>query len=98
MPSLDSRTICRTGGGPVCGDLTGPATREERKVAMSDFQSILRWRGAIATLLAALAVLLAVTAVSASASARAASPPTFCVRLPSTGLLPPGQTASTQLE
>ena len=65
---------------------------------MSDFQSILRRRGAIATLLAALAVLLAVSAVSASASARAVSPPTFCVRLPSTGLLPPGQTASTQLE
>jgi len=65
---------------------------------MSEVRSKLRRRGAIVALLTAFAVLIAASAVAASASARSAAPPVFCVRVPQSGLLPPGQSASTQLE
>ena len=65
---------------------------------MSDFRSRVRGRGAIVVVLAALAALIAAGSISASASRAAAAPPVICVRVPQTGLLPPGQSASTQLE
>ncbi|HYZ77518.1 MAG TPA: hypothetical protein VE596_09100 [Gaiellaceae bacterium] len=65
---------------------------------MSHPRSILKRRGVFAALFAALAVVLAPSALSASASPSAASPPVICLRVPSSGLLPPGQTASTPLE
>jgi hypothetical protein len=60
---------------------------------MSHPRSILKRRGVFAALFVALAVLLASSALSASAS-----PPVICLRVPSSGLLPPGATASTPLE
>ena len=65
---------------------------------MSYIASLLRRRGALVAVLAALAAMLAASALSAAASVQAASPPVICQRLPLSGLLPPGQTASTQLE
>ena len=65
---------------------------------MSEVRSKLRRRGAMVALLTAFAVLIAASAVAASASARSAAPPVFCVPVPQSGLLPPGQSASTQLE
>jgi hypothetical protein len=65
---------------------------------MSDIRSLLRRRGALVAVLAALAALLAASALSAAAAAGPASPPVICQRLPLSGLLPPGQTASTQFE
>ena len=66
---------------------------------MSHRCSVLRWAGLVAALLVLLGVVaLAPGAVSASAGAQAASPPIICVRVPASGLLPPGQSASTQLE
>jgi hypothetical protein len=53
-----------------------------------------KWR-LFAALVVALAAGLVPSALSASA---APTPPVICVRVPSSGLLPPGQTASTQLE
>jgi hypothetical protein len=61
---------------------------------MSALLSLRRW-SLFAALLAALVVVLVPSALSASA---APTPPGFCVRLPSSGLLPPGATASTPLE
>ena len=60
---------------------------------MSHPRSNLKRRGALAALFVALAVLLASSALSASAS-----PPVICLRVPSSGLLPPGATTSTPLE
>jgi hypothetical protein len=54
-------------------------------------------RGALAALLAVLVLPIAASAVSAGASA-APAPPSICQRVPTSGLLPPGQTAQTQLE
>jgi hypothetical protein len=54
-------------------------------------------RGALAALLAVLVLPIAASAASAGASA-APTPPTICQRLPTSGLLPPGQSAQTQLE
>jgi hypothetical protein len=61
---------------------------------MPAFLSLRRW-SLFAALLAALAVALVPSALSASA---APTPPGFCVRVPSSGLLSPGKTASTQIE
>jgi len=62
-------------------------------------RSILSRRGVISAFLAAFAVALTPSALSAAApSTRAASPPVICQRLPTSGLLPPGQSASTPLE
>jgi hypothetical protein len=61
---------------------------------MSALLSLRRW-SLFAALLVALAVALVPSALSASASP---TPPTICQRLPTSGLLPPGATASTPLE
>ena len=60
---------------------------------MSHPRSILKRRGVFAALFVALAIVLAPSAISASAS-----PPVICLRVPSSGLLPPGATTSTPLE
>jgi hypothetical protein len=61
---------------------------------MSALLSLRRW-SLFAALLAALVVVLVPSALSASA---APTPPSICQRLPTSGLLPPGATASTPLE
>ena len=61
---------------------------------MSAFLSIRR-RSLLAALLVVAAVALVPSALSASA---APTPPTICQRLPPSGLLPPGATASTPFE
>ena len=61
---------------------------------MSTLLSLRRW-SLFAALLAALVVVLVPSALSASASP---TPPVICQRLPTSGLLPPGATASTPLE
>ena len=61
---------------------------------MSAFLSIRR-RSLLAALLVVAAVALVPSALSASA---APTPPTICQRLPTSGLLPPGATASTPFE
>ena len=61
---------------------------------MSALVSLRRW-SLFAALLAALALALVPSALSTSA---APTPPGFCVRVPSSGLLSPGKTASTQIE
>jgi hypothetical protein len=60
---------------------------------MSHPRSILKRKGVFAALVVALAVVLAPSAITASAS-----PPVICLRVPSSGLLPPGATTSTPLE
>jgi hypothetical protein len=61
---------------------------------MSALFSLRRW-SLFAALVAALVVVLVPSALSASA---APTPPTMCQRLPLSGLLPPGATATTPLE
>jgi hypothetical protein len=61
---------------------------------MSALVSLRKW-SLFAALLVALAVALVPSALSASASP---TPPVICQRLPTSGLLPPGATASTPLE
>jgi hypothetical protein len=59
---------------------------------MSALVSFRRW-SLVAALLVALAVALVPSALSASPT-----PPVLCQRVPTSGLLPPGATASTPLE
>jgi hypothetical protein len=61
---------------------------------MSQLLSLRRW-SIFAALVLALAVALVPSALSAAASP---TPPVICQRLPTSGLLPPGATASTPLE
>src|SRR5205807_10366918 len=61
---------------------------------MSVLLSLRKW-SLFAALLAALVVVLVPSALSASA---APTPPTICQRLPTSGLHPPGATASTPFE
>ncbi|TMK90506.1 MAG: hypothetical protein E6G42_09655 [Actinobacteria bacterium] len=61
---------------------------------MSVLLSLRKW-SLFAAILAALVVVLVPSALSASA---APTPPTICQRLPTSGLLPPGATASTPFE
>jgi hypothetical protein len=64
---------------------------------MSDARRRLKRRGVLAALLAVVVLPIAASAVTATASA-GPTPPTICQRVPTSGLLPPGQTAQTSLQ